>query len=328
MNDSIISSAALSAGTVIRQPVGNEKGYWVGAPGVFFDAADQLFYLTYRLRRPRGVHPDRGGEARIAVSSDGVEFRDIWSVTKGAYGSTSIERCAVRRGPDGKWRYFASFVDPEDSRWTIHVIEADGPDAFDPAQARPLFKAVDLGLEGVKDPWIFERDGVFHMLVSVAVATPQTADDSHATNDIFNTGDCVSATALARSADLTDWEWLGVVFQPEPGGWDCYCRRLNSFVCHEGRCLGFYDGSAGAFENYEEKTGLVESADMLQWRGLSPTGPALTSPHASTSLRYIDAQLVGEQVHLFYELARADDAHDLRLRRAPVAALSTLFGEG
>ncbi len=64
------------------------------------------------------------------------------------------------------------------------------------------------------------------MLLSVAMRTPRTRDESHATLDIFNTGDCVSATALARSVDFESWEWLGVVFAPSPPGWDAY-RRLH-----------------------------------------------------------------------------------------------------
>ena len=38
--------------------------------GGFFASDEKKWYLTYRIRRPRGVHPDRGGEARIAQSED------------------------------------------------------------------------------------------------------------------------------------------------------------------------------------------------------------------------------------------------------------------
>lgn len=63
-------SELLSGGLVIREPAGLEKGYWVGAPGVFHARDENCFYLTYRIRRPRGIAPDRGGEARIARSTD------------------------------------------------------------------------------------------------------------------------------------------------------------------------------------------------------------------------------------------------------------------
>ena len=79
------------------------------------------------------------------------------------------------------------------------------------------------------------------------------------------------------------------------------------------RYLAFYDGSASHLENYEEKTGLAVSTDLQHWQALTPDGPKFTSPHTSTSLRYIDAKLVNGQWHLFYEFARPDGAHDMRM---------------
>ena len=202
----------------------------------------------------------------------------------------------------------------------IAVLKAARPEAFNAAQARPLFKAADLKLEGVKDPWLYEEGGTYYLLTSIALPTAKTDGKSHATYDIYNTGECVSATGLATSRDLDHWEWQGVVLQPERHGWDKYCRRLNSFVKWEGRYHGFYDGSASHKENYEEKTGLASSADLRAWAVQTPDGPALTSPHTSHSLRYLDAQLVGDKVYLYYETARDDDAHELRVFIAEAAA--------
>jgi predicted GH43/DUF377 family glycosyl hydrolase len=204
----------------------------------------------------------------------------------------------------------------------VAAIKSAEVKKLDAAKARRLFSAQPLGLEGVKDPWVCEENGVFYMLLSVAVRTPKTRDSSHATHDIFNTGECVSATGLAMSRDLDQWEWQGVVFAPGTSGWDVYCRRINSFVAQNGKWLAFYDGSASHLENYEEKTGLAVSADLRHWESLTPAGPVFTSPDASGSLRYLDAQTVGNEIHLFYEFARADGAHDLRYARLPLEALS------
>jgi hypothetical protein len=315
-----LTSESLAAGQIIREPAGFQNGYWAGAPGVFYAADEGAWYLTYRLRRPRGVPPDRGGEARIARSADLQHWQDIWSITKDKFASASIERCALRKGPDGLWRYFAAYVDPADGRWCVSVLKARDPQALDPTKATPLFKAPPLGLEGVKDPWIFEHKGTFHMFLSVAVPTPRTSADSHATLDIFNTGECVSATALATSPDLETWQWQGVVFAPAATGWDRYCRRLNSVLPWQGKFLGFYDGSAGHEQNYEEKTGLATSEDLRHWQSLTPDAPRLTSPHTSGSLRYMDAQVQAEDALLFYEFARPDASHDLRLTRLRVPA--------
>jgi hypothetical protein len=305
----------LQQARIIREPAGAGQGYWAGAPGVFYAADERAFYLTYRVRRPRGVAPDRGGEARIARSTDLTHFEDIWSVTKDAYRSASIERSAIRRGRDGIWRYFTSFVDPADGRWCVSVLKHADVSRLDPSGAQRLFTAGALGLEGVKDPWIFDEAGVYYLLLSVAMATARTRDESHATSDIFNTGECISATGLARSPDLDTWEWLGVVFAPPASGWDAYCRRINSIVRHGGHYIGLYDGSASHLENYEEKTGLAASDDLHSWETLTAGGPALTSPHGSGSLRYLDAVAVDDTVWAFYEWARSDGAHDLRVAR-------------
>lgn len=307
----------LRQGYIIREPAGVGPGYWTGAPGVFYAPEERAFYLTYRIRRPRGVPPDRGGEARVARSTDMRHFEDIWSVKKDAYDSVSIERSAIRRGRDGGWRYFTSFVDPADGRWCVSVLKASDPRRLDPSTARRLFAAAPLGLEGVKDPWILDEAGGHYMLLSVALPTARTREASHATLDIFNTGDCVSATGLAWSRDLDSWEWRGVVFAPPVSTWDAYCRRINSIVRHQGNYLGFYDGSATHLENYEEKTGLAISSDLRSWESLTPGGPALTSAHASGSLRYLDAVAADDGTWAFYECARVDGAHDLRV--APLA---------
>src|SRR5919106_2709307 len=195
----------LQRARVVREPEAPGAGYWTGAPGVFYDQDEQAFYLTYRIRRPRGVARDRGGEARIARATDPRHFEDVWSVTKDRYDTASIERSAIRRGRDGLWRYFTSFVDPADGRWCVSVLRDSDPRRLDPFHARRLFTGPPLGLEGVKDPWILEEAGAYYMLLSVAVSTPRTRHASHETLDIFNTGECVSATGLARSPAPHFW---------------------------------------------------------------------------------------------------------------------------
>ena len=320
-----MTSELLASGQVLRELVGLGTGYWAGAPGVFYATDEQAWYLTYRIRRPRGVPPDRGGEARIARSTDLARWQDVWAVTKDKFDSASIERCALRKAPDGQWRYFVSYVDPADGRWCVSAIKAGQIRDLAPEKAKPIFKAQPLGLEGIKDPLIFENQGKYHMILSVAKPTAKTSEQSHSTLDIFNTGECVSATGLATSRDLDSWEWQAVVCSPEAAGWDRYCRRINSVVPRDGRFFAFYDGSASHAENYEEKTGLAVSPDLRHWKSLTPSGPFFTSPHTSGSLRYLDAQIAGGQASLFYEFARPDGAHDLRLATVELASLVHSF---
>lgn len=323
----MLTNDLFARGTVIREPVGTGSGYWVGCPGAVYDATERAWYLTYRIRRPRGVAPDRGGEVRVARSTDLVRWDDVLTIGKDRYNSASIERSCLHRGRDGEWRYFTSFVHPDDGRWCTAVLKAPRVEALDPAKREVIFTGPPRGLEGVKDPWILEEGNTYYLFLSVATPTPATADSSHATLDIFNTGECKSATALATSRDLERWEWQGIVLVPGATGWDKYCRRINSVaVLPGGRNLAFFDGSASHLENYEEKCALAVSTDLRQWQSRSPDGPAFTSPHASTSLRYIDAQKANGTWHLFYEFARPDGAHDLRFitcSEADLLALAT-----
>jgi len=316
-----LTNELLAAGTVIREPVGNEQGYWVGCPGAFYDTAEHAWYLTYRLRRPRGVQPDRGGEVRIARSTDLRHWDDVLTITKDQYSTASIERSCLHRGKDGLWRYFTSYVDPTDGRWCTAMMKAAKVEQLNPARREVIFTATPLQLEGVKDPWILEENGIYYLFLSIAIPTPKTTDGSHATLDIFNTGECKSGTGLATSRDLDHWEWQGIVMAPGDTGWDKYCRRINSVVPVSGKYFAFYDGSASHLENYEEKTGLAVSTDLHNWQVLTPNGPKLTSPHTSTSLRYIDAQFADGRWHLFYEFARPDGAHDMRVVMCEAADL-------
>ncbi|MDB4459313.1 hypothetical protein N9059_01955 [bacterium] len=302
-------------GLTIREPLGNEKGYWVGCPGFFHDSDTGNAYLTYRIRRPRGVQPDRGGEVKIAKSTDLKNFEDIWTMEKSQVNTASIERSHLVKGKDGNWRYFTSFVDAEDGRWKTTVIKTDAPENLDVANMKDVFKAGDLNLEGVKDPWILEVDGVYHMFLSVAQSVESTDAESHDSLDIYNTGQCVSSTGLATSTDLDNWEWQGIVLAPEADGWDKYCRRINSVIPRDGKYYAFYDGSASHLENYEERNGVAVSDDLRNWTCLTPAGPNITSPNASGSLRYCDVQNVNGEIFFFYEWARADEAHEMRLIR-------------
>ena len=306
----------LLSGTLVREPVGNVQGYWSGAPGWTWDETDQAAYVCYRIRRPRGVEPDRGGESRIAKTTDFKKFEDVWAVQKNAYNSASIEKSTLKRGLDGRWRYFTSYVAPEDGRWCTTINRGDSVESLDPANTQRLFTATDFELEGVKDPWLIDVNGTYHLFLSVAINTASTNDSSHESLDIFNTGECKSATALATSTDLDNWDWQGIVLKPEGDtAWDKYCRRINSVLPLAGKYYAFYDGSEGHHQNYEERTGLAVSNDLRNWEILTPDAPCITSPHTTGSLRYIDAQHHDDKIIFMHELTRDNGAHEMRLTK-------------
>lgn len=311
------------AGSVVRLPPSVGEGWWAGAAGAFYDDRDGRFYLTYRYRRPRGVEPDRGGEFLVAESGDGVQFRDVWRLTKDQIGSASIERGCLRRLNDGTWRLWISYVDPEDSRWRIDVLEADAPDRFDVSGRQPVFTAGPLGIEGVKDPWVFAEGPALWMITSFAERAPgaeaAAASDLHHHADAYDTGLILGHSGLAVSVDGRAWQWLGKVLTAGgPGtGWDAYSARIACVMRTGGCYTAYYDGAFGTQNHYDEPTSLAVSFDLQRWTRLSPDRPLLRSPHCSGCCRYFDAIAVGARRFVYYEYGRPDGSHDLRVWTGP-----------
>ncbi len=306
-------------GTVVVEPTGEGKGFWVGAPSVTQDPQDGAIYLVYRVRRPRGVEPDRGAEIHIARSQDGKSFETVWTGHKATLNTTSIERCALVPQNDGKWVLFPSYVDPADGRWRTDRVSATDPSAFDLSQVECVLTAADTRTEGVKDPFVFHVAGLWHMIVSCATQEGGAAADAmHGTNDAYNTGLIKSRTGLATSEDGREWEWEGEILSPSADGWDCYCARIGTIWREDGVWLGLYDGSASVEENYEERVGLAFSFDLRNWHRVTRSGPLMQQPHASGALRYFDVLDLGNRKLVYYETARADGSHDLRVHEVTV----------
>jgi hypothetical protein len=307
-------------GQVVLEPAAPGQGHWVGCPSVFYDAERESYLLTYRRRRPRGLGEERGYACFIAESKDGLSFEEIWSVKKSQLNSSSMERFCIQKSPEGTYLLYISYVDPSDNRWRIDVIEADRPDNFDVTQRQEVFTAAGTQTEAVKDPHVIKVGPVYYMLVSYAKKLDLTASQSaqaHSTGDIYTTGMTQAPTALAQSLDGIHFNWLGEIL-PVGSGWDRYQSRLNSLVKLGDLFLGFYDGSASEKENYEERCGLAVSFDLKNWDKLTPEQPWVVSPYSSGSLRYVEALKVGQELWLYYEYARQDAAHELRLIKLAV----------
>ena len=313
-------------GEVVLQPEHDGPGYWVGAPSVLWDSVEHCWWLTYRRRRPRGVDPDgrgdRGYVGRVARSTDGLHFDDVWEVHREAWHTPSMERFSLVRDA-GVYRLYVSYVDAADNRWRIDLLEAPHPSRFDAAALQPVLTAEQIRnsageqIEGVKDPWVFRVGTTWHMLISYAVAHPGSADEQVTrctqSADVYTTGLVTAPTGLATSTDGRRWEWEGRILDTGPShAWDRYQSRLNSVVPLAGFWLGFYDGAESERENYEEHCGLAMSTDLRRWTKLTTEQPAILAPHGTRSVRYVEAVLKDGDLHCYYEYARADGAHELR----------------
>lgn len=305
------------AGTVVLTPEKNESGYWTGCPGVLREESG-VTWLTYRQRRPRGAEAERGWRCAVAISDDGVHFRDVWSVHKDELGSSSMERFCLMPTADGKYRLFLSYVDPADSRWRIDSIDAPHPSGFDIASRKPVLTASSTRTEGVKDPYVLQTGPVTYLFASFAASRDGIDAQAHATGDIYNVGATTHPTGLAVSTDGENFTWRGEIL-PVGAGWDRYQARLNSVVPVAGGFIGFYDGSASHEENYEEHCGVAVSPDLRSWTRLSGDGPWIRGANGDGSVRYVDALIADGQWWIYYEMTRADSAHELRLMRLPAA---------
>jgi len=317
----ILQSINPEEGQTILEPLGSGPGYWVGAPSVIYDEESKYFYLYYRLRRPRGEEPDRGYECQIARSKDGRNFSPIWRAEKRQFQSLSVERAALMKTPNGTYRLYISFVDTADGKWKIDCMEASSPDKFRPEERFAALDPDKLGLAGVKDPYIWPHAGKYYFFVSYAPLPPKPAPsaeaDLHRTGDVFATGLTSSNTGLATSEDGLKFTYEGDVLSPG-AGWDAGAARLTSILPIPPVYLAFYDGAISVEENYEEKTGAALTYDMRNFQRLSTEGPALTSPDASKSLRYMATVSAPEATYFYYECARPDGSHELRMNKVRI----------
>lgn len=307
-------------GETVLAPEHSGQGYWTGCPSLLYEADTSRFLLTYRQRRPRGTpRTERGWRCAVAESSDGLHFSDIWAVEKQDFETPSMERMSLLPRDGGGYALYVSYVDPDDHRWRIDLLEADTADGFTPTKRAACLTAATTGTEGVKDPLTLRVGPALYLFASYAKSASFTEAErarAHASSDIYNVGGTTFPTGLAVSLNGREFDWKGEVLPVHPG-WDSYQARLTSVIPLGGLFLGFYDGSAGVEGNFEEYCGLAVSSDLVSWDRLTPAAPWLRSPHASGSLRYVDALAMDDHWLVYYEYARADGSHELRLSRVP-----------
>lgn len=280
------------ATVAVLPPIASE-GHWAGGPSAV--AADGLIYLAYRLRRPVGE--GRGYAVVVARSVDGERFETLTTITREEMAAESLERPALVRTDEGRWRLYLSCATPGTKHWRVEVLESDDPAGFDPRSRDTVLPGDPK--TGVKDPVIVRRDGKWHLWASCH----PLADSDEADRMV---------TDYATSTDGLEWTWQGTALSGRPGLWDGRGVRISSVRFDGDRVLAFYDGRASAAENYEERTGIAVGPDPGELTPLG-TAPAAMSPHRGGGLRYLDiVDLPDGRIRLYYEYTRADGAHELR----------------
>jgi hypothetical protein len=282
---------------VVVQPPGDEPGAWSGAPSAV--VTDSEVYLAYRLRLPVGA--GRGVCNVIARSADGVTFSVVGEVGKERFGAESLERPALARTPDGRWRLYVSAATPGTKHWRVELLEADTPQGLADAPARTVLAGDER--VGVKDPVVHHDEHGWHLWASVHRL--ESWDDADR-----------MTTDYATSPDGVHWTWRGTVLAGRPGQWDARGARVSAVLVDGDTVLAAYDGRATAGENWEERTGVARGV-RLPDGGFGPLAAddrePVGSPYAPNGLRYLAVVTMPDGAQrAYYEATRADGAHDLR----------------
>lgn len=99
-----------------------------------------------------------------------------------------------------------------------------------------------------------------------------------------------------------------------PGkGWDAGVTKVSSILPLVPWFWVFYDGAENMKQCCEEMTGLALTSDFRYFQRVSYMESLLRSPYASGSLRYLDVVQVKKSFYFYYEYAREDGSHELRV---------------
>jgi hypothetical protein len=271
---------------VAARAPGNGVGFWAGSSTAALDD-DGTFVIAYRVRTG-----ERGrGSNVVARSEDGERFTTVCTIEQERFEAQSLERPALARTDDGRWRLYVCPAAPAPSKhWWIEVIEADDPAQLATAESRVAFAGDED--TGVKDP-IVQRtpDGGWQAWICCHPLDVADEEDR-------------MTTAYATSPDGIEWDWHGTVLAPRRGTWDARGARLTC-VLPDGRAA--YDGRATKEENWFERTGLArltgKEPGELEQVGDEPVG----------DYRYLDVlPLPGGGYRIWYEARLPDESHELR----------------
>ena len=217
----------------------------------------------------------------------------VATLDKDRFGAMSMERPAVVRTPEGRWRLYTCCATPGSRHWWIDVIEADNPAGFAEAEARTVFPGDDT--VAVKDPIVQLRDGVWHAWICCHPLDEPDQEDR-------------MTTAYATSADGLDWEQRGNALEPRPGRWDSRGARMTAVLANG---WATYDGRGTKDENWFERTGLARATG-------EPGRFEAANEAPTTHVRYLDAlALPGGGYRIWYEAPLADESHELRTELVP-----------
>jgi hypothetical protein len=274
--------------TVVAHAPGPGPGRWAGAPSAVLDD-DGSFLIAYRVRNVE----QRGAATVVGRWREGEGLTTLTTVEKTRFRAASMERPALVRIPDGRWRLYVCLATLGSKHWWIAALEADDPAGLAEAPPHTVFHG-DRTL-GVKDPVVRRQGDRWQAWVCCHPLDELDEEDR-------------MTTAYASSDDGLEWAWHGTALAPREGGWDARGTRVTA-VLPDGRAS--YDGRASREQNFRERTGIASPAGGPGRLTQNGEGPV-------AAVRYLDVvPLPDGSYRLFYEAPLLDGSHELRTELVP-----------
>lgn len=250
---------------------GTGEEHWAGAPSAALEE-DGSILLAYRLRTPERA------ETVVSRSDDGERFETVCTLDRSRWDAMSVERPALVRTEEGRWRLYVCPATKHSKHWWIELLEADTAEGFAEADSTTVFPGDES--VAVKDPIVQRRNGRWEAWICCHPLDEEGEEDR-------------MYTAFATSDDGIEWEWQGTMLEPQPGRWDARGARLTAVPPVGGAA---YDGRATKDEDWFERTGLIHARD-------APVSVA----------RYLDVlPLPDGGYRIYYEWPVPGQAHELR----------------
>lgn len=304
------------AGTVVRDIDEHFPGSWVGAPGVFYDTGKKLFYLTYRYHSLKCFQNSsitkRGYLAKIAASSDGINFTDIKEFRIADFNSSSLSRAALTKTADGKYHYLIAYDKMDATQWIIGIITGHSVEELNASDLKPVFQQNAIMGASLRDPYLLHHNGRCYMLVCIERLHWKPDDEKINPHDRFEGMTCTRSTGLASVDNNFKAKWHGEILAIPSEGWDSTFRIVRSLWFDGEKFTGYYDGNLGDGFNHEDYSGIVDGTDLKNLKPLSPE-PFIKSCEGSGSVQSIDRITVEGKTYIYYECSKPDNSHNLRV---------------
>lgn len=297
---------------VVLAPDKDEAEYWAGAPSVTRDERG-FFWMAARMRSPEFPRGLRGYEVRLLRSSNGIHFEWVKSIRREDVPIPGFERPALLFDPVTKKFKLYACGPWRDGPWAILKFDdADSPEKFNPATARPVIQSPapryerDVSVTEYKDPVIIRAEGKYHCYIIGYIRRNER---------IFH----------YVSDNGEQWQPVGDVNAPvmDLTGWHNFFVRPSSVLPLGVGYLFVYEGSSTQWFDpvYNIGVGLGFTFDLHHVTELTTASPLAlsTTPGNFHTFRYSDWHWVNGEIWVYAEVTKTNRAHEIRLFRIPVS---------